>query len=194
MADIYPSTGACPTRPLGSCYEIPGGSPRVIVTKDGENGSPLGAGPRTRKGIPCELSTMAKEICVLEEKFEDAAVAAGANSVFSMQLRWWWQINWWVNVGDQDAETFALTLVTYGNNVPFFQTANAFQGSTINGAPYGAQNGIDLRRWNIQSFGGNFFPTPANGWEDPVVYTFTNNAGDAEDLEIMVSGPAVLQI
>lgn len=192
---MYPEAGACPTRPLGSCYEIPGGgSPRIIVTKDGKPDSPLGSGPKTRDGTPCSLSDMAKEICVLQERLSSAAVAPAANTVFSIQLRWWWQVNWWVNVGEQDAETFSLTNVTYGNNVPFWQTANAFNGSTIDGAPYGAPNGIDVRRWNIQSFGGNFQPTPANGWQDPVVYTFTNNAGQAEDLQIMASGPAVLQI
>ncbi len=201
MAQIdHGQPGACPTRPRASCFS-PGGSPGVnmpagntVVTKDMDGTEVYGAGARTSKGAKCTIGEMARDICILEERLVSAAVAAGATTIFSIQLRWWWQINWWTNVGEQVTEAFALTLVTYGNDVPFFQTTRAFEGSLIDGAAYGAPNGIDLRRWNIESFAGNFFPTPANGWEDPTVYTFTNNAGVPADLGVEVAGPATLQI
>jgi hypothetical protein len=166
----------------------------TIVTRNGADGDVYGSSPRKGNGSKCTIGEMARDLCILEERLTSAAVAAGATTVFSIQLRWWWQINWWINVGEQTAETFALTLVTYGNDVPFFQTTRAFEGSLIDGAAYGAPSGIDLRRWNIGSFGGNFFPTPANGWEDPTTYTFTNNSGAPADLQLDVAGPATLQI
>lgn len=201
-APDYGQPGQCPTRPRASCYS-PGGSPGVympsgntVITETDKNGSerPYGASPKNGRGEKCTIGDMATDMCILEERLSVAAVAAAATTVLQIQLRWWWQINWWVNVGDQAAETFALTNITYGNDVPYFQTTRAFEGSTIDGAPYGAPNGIDIRRWNIGSFGGNFYPTPANGWEDPTTYFFTNNAGAPQDLQLEVAGPAVLQI
>jgi len=190
------NTGACPTRKRSACYNT-GGSPRanpatIVLNDDGS--SVMGAKPRTDGGGICSISDMQRDICVLEEKLVSAAVAAGADTVFSLQLRWWWQINVWVNVGDQVAETFALTRIQYGNEVPFFQTTRAFDGSTIDGAAYGAPNGMDIRRWNIEGVDTHWFPTPANAWQDPVEYTFTNNGAGAEDLGIEVAGPANLQI
>ncbi len=200
MPPDHGQPGAVPTRPRASCFS-PGGSPGVnmpagntIVTRDEAGKEVYGCPPKTSAGRDCTIGAMAKDICILEERLTSAAIAAGADTVLSIQLRWWWQINWWVNVGEQTTPEFALRLVTYGNDVPYFQTTRAFEGSTIDGAAYGAPNGIDLLRWNIGGFGGNFYPTPANGWEDPTVYTFNNNAGVPSDLAIDVAGPATLQI
>lgn len=186
---------ACPTRPRSSCYPgTVGGSPTPNVIVTDEKGEVIGATPRTGKGVQCTISDMARAMCVLEEKFVSAAVAAGADTVFEIQLRWWWQINVWINVEDQDDETFALVNIQYGNDVPFFQTQRAFNGSLIDGVAYGAPNGLDIRRWNITSVDTHWYPTPANAWQDPVTYTWTNNNAAAQDLGIEASGPASLQL
>lgn len=183
-----PKTGCSSCNPGGTRY---GGYASSIITDD--DGQPLGSAIKTPRGDACSISQAAKDVCWLDETLESAAVAAGADTVFSLQVKWWWQIQEFVNVGDQTAETFSLTSVTYGQST-YFLTAAALAGSTVDGVAYGAPNGIDVRKWNLDADNSHYYPVPAMGLNDAVTLTFNNGAVGAEDLAVIAGGPAVLQI
>lgn len=167
-----------------------GGYAGRIVTK--EDGEPVGA-QVNNKGNCCPISQAAKSICWLDETLRSAAVAAGADTVFSLQVKWWWQIQEWVNLGDQTNETFSLTEVRYGQSI-YSLTEGALNGSTVDGAAYGDANGVDVRKWNIDSDHPGYYPIPAMALDDPVLLTFNNGNAAAQDLALSAGGPAVLQI
>ena len=122
-----------------------------------------------------------------------ATVLTGADVVFSLQVKWWWQIQEFTNVGEQDTASFTLSNIVYGNST-YFLSQNALNGSTIDGVAYGGANGIDIRKWNIDSDADHRYPVPAMALNDAVDLTFTNIAGQSADLELIAEGPAVLQI
>lgn len=156
--------------------------------------------PRTGKipGAPmpvdkiggCETYEEAvKRLCWVETTFRSQApVPAGAPIVFEFEVKWWFQIQSILNLGDQANATFDLTNIGYGQSNYNLE----MHDFTIDGIGV-AQSGIDVRRWNIEMF-DKFYPMPAAGLNDPVSLTFANVSALAADLELVVGGPAVLQI
>lgn len=156
------------------------------------NGKPLGAQPRTEAGR-CSPSEAARHMCWLDETLRAAAIAAGADVTFSLEVKWWWQIQKFVNVGDQTNETFSLTQVAYGQST-YSLTQGALNGSTIDGVAYGAVGGVDIRKWNLDSDHSDYYPLPAMAQQDPVTLVFNNGNAGAQDFSVIAGGPAVLQI
>ena len=130
-----------------------------------------------------------KQLCWVETTIRSPAVVATGDSIeFSIEVKWWWQIQSLLNLGDQANATFDLVNIGYGQSNYNLEILQLLIDGV--GTP---QNGIDVRRWNIEMF-DKFYPMPASGLNDPIVLTFTNvSAGDA-DLELVLGGPAVLQI
>lgn len=130
-----------------------------------------------------------KQLCWVETTIRSPAqVAAGASIEFSIEVKWWWQIQAIVNLGDQANATFDLVNIGYGQSNYNLEILQLLIDGV--GTP---QNGIDVRRWNIEMY-DKFYPMPASGLNDPIVLTFTNVSGNAQDLELVLGGPAVLQI
>lgn len=130
-----------------------------------------------------------KKLCWVETTLRSPApVAAGDTIAFSVEVKWWWQVQMTINYGDQVNATFELVDIAYGQSNYNLQILNFLIDGV--GTP---QNGIDVRRWNFEIF-DRFYPYPASGLNDPVVYSYTNVSGGPQDLELGMGGPGVLQI
>ncbi len=162
--------------------------------RTGANGAtpePMGAAIPVEKMKPkCgSYDEAVKRLCWVETTIRSPAqVAAGATIEFSIEVKWWWQIQSILNLGDQANATFDLINIGYGQSNYNLEVLNFLIDGV--GTP---QNGIDVRRWNIEMY-DKFYPMPASGLNDPVVLTFSNVSAQAQDLELVLGGPAVLQI
>lgn len=176
--------------PFGG-YHIPNGSVPIVAKP---NGMPLGAPLKDPGGNPCkDPSVASKFLCWLDETVAATAIAAGATVTLVLQVKWWFQIQRLINVGDQTALTFALTSITYGQST-YFLAAQALVGSTVNGVAYGNPRGVDIRKFNITAFSDHFYPFPACALDDAITVVYTNNNAGAQDFRVLHGGPAVLQI
>lgn len=181
-----PPAGASPRRLRPAGDHCPGG----------EYGSPY---PYTRNGkiygccLPSKMGDMtmaevAKALCWTGTAFVATAVAGGANVVFQYEVKYWWQIQEFLNLGEQVTRSFELTAIRYGQS----DYDMLIKELRINGT-LTAQQGVDVRHWNFEIY-QRFFPIPACGLDDPVTLTFTNVTVGALDFNIGAMGPAVLQI
>lgn len=137
----------------------------------------------------CSFEEAVKKLCWVETTLRSPApVAAGDTITFSIEVKWWFQIQKILNLGDQTVATFDLTNIGYGQSNYNLEILNYLIDGV--GTP---QNGIDVRRWNIEMF-DKYYPMPAMGLNDPLELEFTNVSGISADLELVTGGPAVLQI
>lgn len=130
-----------------------------------------------------------KRLCWVETTLRSPAqVAAAASIIFTIEAKWWWQIQKIINYGDQVNATFDLVDIRYGQS-NYSLELHRFEIDNVGVA----QSGIDVRRWNFEMF-DKFYPMPASGLNDEIDLTFTNVSAQAADIELGVGGPAVLQI
>lgn len=146
--------------------------------------------------LPCDkmncrsLEEAVKQLCWVETTLRTIVpVAVGAEVEFSIEVKWWFQIQKIQNLGDQVNATFDLIDIGYGQSNYNLEIRQLL----INGVAV-PQNGIDVRRWNQGLFSDKFYPMPATGLNDPLRLTFLNVGAVPADLELLVGGPAVLQI
>jgi len=140
------------------------------------------------KCIDSEIA--AKGMCWVETTLRSPEVVpAGETIRFSIEVKWWFQIQEVINLGEESTATFDLTEIKYGQSNYDLKITKL----SVNGTPV-TQSGIDIRRWNQTNFASKFYPFPAAGLDDPVELVFKNITEDAHDLELLVGGPAVLQI
>lgn len=182
-----PPAGSGPRRmrPAGAVCDVGGsyGSPYPYMRDGKVYGCCL---PGNLNGATME--EVARALCWTGTTLVQAAVAAGANVVFSIEVKWWFQIQELTNLNSQTARSFELTQIRYGQSNYYMQIEELkINGTTV------AQQGIDVRIWNYE-IEQRFFPVPACGLNDPVEITFTNVTGAPADFAILTMGPAVLQI
>ncbi len=139
----------------------------------------------------CEnLEQAVKRMCWVEYPFRSITpVDAGETILFTIQVKWWWQPQKIINLGDQVTRTFDLIEIGYGQS-NYSLTVEKYQIDGVDVAP----NGIDVRRWNQTSFVDKNYPFPATALNDDLDLTWLNVAGGVEDVEFVMGGPAVLQI
>lgn len=172
---LRPAGGHCPGGDYGSPYPY---------MRDGKiYGCPLPA-----EMIGSSIDQAAKKLCWTGTTLVAAAVAALTAVTFEYEVKWWWQVQEFLNLGDQVARSFELTNIGYGQSEYNLQIKEL----SVNGTPT-AQQGVDVRNWNFQIY-QRFYPIPASGLNDPVSLEYTNVTALAEDLAIGAMGPAVLQI
>ncbi len=146
--------------------------------------------------LPCDkmrcdtVEEAVKQLCWVETTLRSpAAVPAGDTITFDIEVKWWLQFQKVQNLGDQVNATFDLTQIRYGQS----NYSVELEELRVNGVGV-PQNGIDIRRWNQTNFVDKFYPFPALGLNDPLTLEFTNITGADADLELLLGGPAVLQI
>lgn len=180
---IYPDFGPpCPQN--GAPYPVmptmcPGSSDKVFGCEM----------PYEKMGCKC-VTDAVKQLCYVETTLRSPEpVPAGETIEFTIEVKWWWQPQKVLNLGDQVNRSFDLTHIQYGQS-NYSLDIHQLQ---INGT--GAeQNGIDIRRWNQTSFLDKNYPFPAAGLDDAITLRFRNTSSVDADLEIIMGGPAFLQI
>ena len=167
----------------------PIGAPRPTVAKVCE---PY-MNPRSPTEVyGCKMpdNASARDMCWVETTLRSrAAVAAGESIRFSIEVKWWFQIQEITNLGEEAFATFDLTEIKYGQSNYNLR----IQALKINGET-AEQSGVDIRKWNQSSYASKYYPVPACGLDDPVELVFRNISAGAQDLELLIGGPAVLQI
>jgi hypothetical protein len=142
----------------------------------------------------CECANLqeaVRKMCFLGVSIQSGTIATGASAVIRIELKWWFQIQMILNLGDQTNPTFRLTNIRYGQS----NYAPEFIHLSINGVAIpDAQRGIDVRVWNITGLYPKFHPIPACAINDSVYLTFTNVTADNQVLALHFGGPALLQI
>jgi len=139
--------------------------------------------------LNCSYEEAVKRLCWVETTLRSVApVPSGATITFSLEVKWWFQIQKILNLGDQTVATFDLTNIGYGQSNYNLEILEYLIDGVA--AP---QNGIDIRVWNIEMF-DKFYPMPALGLNDPLELEFTNITAVEQDIELVVGGPSVLQI
>lgn len=170
--------------PIGAPYPC---SP--TMTADGRK--VLGAAVPFDKCECSNLQEAVRKMCFLGVSIQSGTIASGGNAIVRVELKWWFQIQMILNLGDQENATFRLTNIRYGQS----NYAPEFIHLSINDVEIPpAQRGIDVRVWNITGLYPKFHPIPACAINDSVYLVFTNVASDNQVLALHFGGPALLQI
>lgn len=178
----WPDSGICP--PIGAPYPcrptMHPHDPRRVY------GAQI---PYAKCGCD-NLQEAVKRMCWVEYTFRNVdAVAAGATIRFTIQVKWWFQMQKLLNLGENVTESFDLINIGYGQS-NYSLTLEKYQIDGVDVPP----NGIDVRRWNQGAFIDHQYPFPATALNDDVDLTWLNISGDLADITFTTGGPAVLQI
>lgn len=169
----------------------PIGAPRPTVAKS-KACEPY-MNPRSPNEVyGCKLppDASAKDMCWVETTLRSQSTVAASETIrFSIEVKWWFQIQEITNLGEEAFATFDLVEIKYGQSNYDLK----LQALKINGEST-AQSGVDIRKWNQSSYASKYYPIPACGLDDAVELVFRNVSEDPQDLELLIGGPAVLQI
>ncbi len=181
--------------PPGSPNCAPGAPYPCYPTMDPRNPSVIyGAGfPLGRCGCT-SFEEAVKALCYVGASLYVPTVGAGLVVSWRQSVKWWWQMQHKMNLGDQENRSFRLTRIHYGKS-EFqldFQTQTATVGGVAVVLPPG-EVGIDIRRWNMNSFANKNYPFPASALDDEVTLEWTNVSAGNATLDLDFGGAALLQ-